>query len=58
MDSCFPTRLFGPVLHPEHKNPWQDIVPEELAQIICPIQVVAVVFWRYKEFSIFSSFLG
>jgi hypothetical protein len=41
----FPTLLFGPVLHPEYKNPWQDITPEELVQIISPIQLVAVVFW-------------
>jgi hypothetical protein len=34
----FSTRSFGPAFHPEHKNPWQDVASEELAQIICSIQ--------------------
>jgi hypothetical protein len=47
------------VLHPEYKNPLQDVTPEELVQIIYPIQVlVAVVFWPLQGFSIFSSLLG
>jgi hypothetical protein len=50
MDSCFSTRLFGPVLHPEYKNPLQDITPEEYVQIIYRIQVVAVVFWPLQGF--------